>query len=86
MIEVYATCTAEQTVARAFARAPLTSRQPNVKKHGMDTPQIFWMQLLTSVVVFGIVAVWYVGPYLTKVYRDSALISCSSFMCAAMWE
>ena len=27
----------------------------------MDTPQIFWMQLLTSVVVFGIVAVWYLG-------------------------
>ena len=26
----------------------------------MDTTQIFWMQLLTSVVVFGIVAVWYV--------------------------
>ena len=40
----------------------------------MDTPQIFWMQLLTSVVVLGIVAVWYVGPYLTKVSRNSALI------------
>ena len=40
----------------------------------MDTPQIFWMQLLTSVVVFGIVAVWYVGPYLTKLSRNSALI------------
>ena len=40
----------------------------------MDSTQIFWMQLLTSVVVFGIVAVWYVGPYLTKVSRNSALI------------
>jgi hypothetical protein len=40
----------------------------------MDTPQIFWMQLLTSVVVFGIVSVWYVGPYLTKLSRNSALI------------
>ena len=28
----------------------------------MDSTQIFWMQLLTSVVVFGIVAVWYVWP------------------------
>ncbi len=40
----------------------------------MDTLQIFWMQLLTSVVVFGVIAVWYVGPYLTKVSRNSALI------------
>ncbi len=40
----------------------------------MDTPQIFWMQLLTSVVVFGIVSVWYVWPYLTKLSRNSALI------------
>src|SRR5271165_4063300 len=34
LIEAYATCTTEQTVARAFAGAPLTSRQPNVKEHG----------------------------------------------------
>ena len=40
----------------------------------MDSTQIFWMQLVTSVVVFGIVAVWYVWPYLTKLSRNSALI------------
>ena len=40
----------------------------------MNSSQIFWMQLLTSVVVFGIVAVWYVWPYLTKLSRNSALI------------
>src|ERR1700727_139241 len=40
----------------------------------MDSTQIFWMQLLTSVVVFGIVAVWYVWPSLTKLSRNSALI------------
>ena len=40
----------------------------------MSSTQIFWMQLLTSVVVFGIVAVWYVWPYLTKFSRNSALI------------
>src|SRR5580698_5075475 len=41
----------------------------------MDSTQIFWMQLLTSVVVFGIVAVWYVWPALTKLSRNSALIA-----------
>ena len=40
----------------------------------MDSTQIFWIQLLTSVVVFGIVAVWYVWPSLTKLSRNSALI------------
>ena len=40
----------------------------------MNNVTIFWMQLLTSVVVFGIVAVWYVWPYLTKLSRNSALI------------
>ena len=40
----------------------------------MDTSQIFWMQLLTSVVVFGIVAVWYVWPSLTKLSLNFALI------------
>ncbi len=39
----------------------------------MDSTQIFWLQLLTSVVVFGIVAFWYVWPYLTKLSRNSAL-------------
>ena len=40
----------------------------------MDSTQIFWMQLLTSIVVFGLVAVWYVWPALTKLSRNSALI------------
>src|SRR5271163_418846 len=40
----------------------------------MDSTPIFWMQLLTSLVVFGIVAVWYVWPYLAKLSRNSALI------------
>jgi hypothetical protein len=40
----------------------------------MISVSIFWMQLLTSVVVFAIVAVWYVWPYLTKLSRNSALI------------
>ena len=39
----------------------------------MDNVTIFWMQLLTSVFVFGIVAVWYVWPSLTKLSRNSAL-------------
>ena len=39
----------------------------------MNSVTIFWMQLITSVFVFGIVAVWYVWPSLTKVSRDSAL-------------
>lgn len=40
----------------------------------MDSTRIFWMQLLTSVVVLGLVAVWYVWPYLIKLSRNSALI------------
>src|SRR5664279_1828024 len=40
----------------------------------MDNVTIFWMQILTSVFVFGIVAVLYVWPYLTKLSRNSALI------------
>jgi hypothetical protein len=39
----------------------------------MNSVAIFWMQLITSVVVFGIVAVWYVWPALTKLSRNSAL-------------
>jgi hypothetical protein len=39
----------------------------------MDTITIFWMQILTSVFVFGLVAVWYVRPYLTTLSRNSAL-------------
>jgi len=40
----------------------------------MDPTQIFWMQILTSVFVFGLVAVWYVRPYLTTLSRNSALV------------
>ena len=40
----------------------------------MDSIRIFWMQIFTSVFVFGIVAVWYVRPYLTTLSRNSALI------------
>lgn len=40
----------------------------------MNPTQIFWMQLLASLVVFGIVAVWYVWPLLTRLTRNSALI------------
>jgi len=40
----------------------------------MDNVTIFWMQILASVFVFGIVAVLYVWPYLTKLSRNSALI------------
>jgi len=40
----------------------------------MNSVTIFWMQLLTSVVVFSIVTAWYVWPYLTKLSRNSALI------------
>jgi hypothetical protein len=40
----------------------------------MNSSQIFWMQILTSVVVCGVVAAWYVWPYLTTRSRNSALI------------
>ena len=40
----------------------------------MNNVTIFWLQLLTSVFVFGIIVAWYVWPYLTKLSRDSALI------------
>lgn len=39
----------------------------------MNNVTIFWMQILTSVFVFGIIAVWYVRPYLTTLSRNSAL-------------
>lgn len=39
----------------------------------MDNVTIFWIQILTSVFVFGIVAVWFVWPSLTKFPRNSAL-------------
>lgn len=40
----------------------------------MDTAQIFWMQILTSVFVFGTAGVWYVRPLVIKLSRNSALI------------
>ena len=40
----------------------------------MNSVTIFWMQLLSSVFVFSLVAAWYVWPYLTKLSRNSALI------------
>jgi hypothetical protein len=40
----------------------------------MDNVSIFWMQIVTSVFVSGLVAVWYVWPALTKIPRSSALI------------
>ena len=39
----------------------------------MSSVAIFWMQILTSVCVFSIVAIWYVWPSLTKLSRNSAL-------------
>ncbi|MDR3526412.1 MAG: hypothetical protein P4L57_03965 [Rhizomicrobium sp.] len=39
----------------------------------MDNVAIFWMQIVTSVFVFGTVAVWYVWPSLRKLSRNSAL-------------
>lgn len=48
------------------------------KTHGtmtaMNGVTIFWMQIVTSVVVFSLVAVWYVWPLLTRLPRNSALI------------
>jgi len=41
----------------------------------MNSVQIFWMQLLTSVFVFSIVTAWYVWPALTKISRNSALVA-----------
>ena len=40
----------------------------------MDNVSIFWMQILTSVFVFGTIAAWYVWPLLTTRSRNSALI------------
>ena len=40
----------------------------------MNNVTIFWTQILTSVVIFGLIAAWYVWPLLTKLPRNSALI------------
>jgi hypothetical protein len=39
----------------------------------MNSIAIFWIQILASVFVIGIVAVWYVWPALTKINRYTAL-------------
>jgi hypothetical protein len=39
----------------------------------MNNVTIFWMQLIASLFVCAVVAVWYVGPALTKLSRNSAL-------------
>lgn len=39
----------------------------------MNIVTIFWLQLVCSLVVFGVVAVWYVAPNLTKISLGSAL-------------
>ncbi len=40
----------------------------------MNSVIIFWTQIVTSAFVFGIVSVWYIWPWLTKLSRNSALI------------
>jgi hypothetical protein len=40
----------------------------------MDDVTIFWIQILTSVFVCALAAVWYAWPLLTKLARNSALI------------
>lgn len=39
----------------------------------MNSTQIFWMQIVASVLVFSLIAAWYVWPALTKLPRNSAL-------------
>ncbi len=39
----------------------------------MDRAVIFWMQILASALVFGLVAVWYVWPRLNQLARGRAL-------------
>jgi len=41
----------------------------------MNSTVIFWMQILTSLVVFSITAAWYVWPRLRTSPRNSALIA-----------
>jgi hypothetical protein len=40
----------------------------------MNIVTIFWIQIPTSVFVFGIVSMWYVWPALTTIARSSALV------------
>jgi hypothetical protein len=39
----------------------------------MDSTIIFWLQILVSLGVFSLIAVWYVWPWLTTLPRNSAL-------------
>jgi hypothetical protein len=41
----------------------------------MNSTAIFWLQILTSLVVFSVTAAWYVWPLLKKWPRNSALIA-----------
>jgi len=41
----------------------------------MNSTEVFWFQILTSVVVVAAVAVWYVWPLLKKRPRNAALIA-----------
>jgi hypothetical protein len=41
----------------------------------MNSVTIFWLQLLTSVLVFSIITAWYVWPALRKLARNSALVA-----------
>ena len=50
----------------------------------MDSTQIFWMQLLTSVVVFGIVAVWYVWPSPNQTFSQFCASSAALRSCAPL--
>jgi len=40
----------------------------------LSVTSIFWLQILTSVAVFGLIALWYVWPRLVKLPRNSALV------------
>jgi len=41
----------------------------------MNSIAIFWMQLLASIFVFGVVTAWYVWPALIKMPKNTALIA-----------
>ena len=41
----------------------------------MNSTEIFWMQILTSVVVVAVIAVWYIWPSLKSRPRNTALIA-----------
>ncbi len=41
----------------------------------MNNVSIFWLQLVASVCVFGLVGGWYVWPFLATIARSSALVA-----------